>query len=87
MSDMNVWANPDPQLPVRQRGAVAAIAGREIDRDDSPLTRSPTSLGRDVKRMVQSSQDSLEPEVCDTQSDLSFLCRREGVRKAHAPAP
>lgn len=67
MSDMNVWATPDPQVPLQRKGGVAAVAGRGIDRDPSLLTRTSTSLGRDVGHMVRSSQDTFEPEVCDMQ--------------------
>lgn len=70
VSDMNVWANPGAQMSSRQQGGVAAVAGRDIDRDDSLLTRTSTSLGRDVGRMVRSGQDILEPEVCDMQPRL-----------------
>ena len=79
VSDMNVWATPDPQVPLQQQGGVAAAAGRGIDRDHSLLARTSTSLGRDVGRMVRSSQDTLEPEVCDMQR--GFRRHSDAIRR------
>lgn len=90
VSDMNVWANPGAQVSSRQQGGVAAVAGRDIDRDDSLLTRTSTSLGRDVGRMVRSGQDSLEPEVCDMQPDFlrhSSFCCSTCARYSSQPVP
>lgn len=76
VSDMNVWAKPDPAVPLQQQGGVAAVTGRDMGGDDALFTRTSTSLGRDVGRMVRSSQDILEPEVCNMQPDFlpSTLC-------------
>ena len=77
---MNVWANPD-HVSLQQQGGVASGAGRDIDRDrDGSLAkRTSTSLGRDVGRMVRSSQDTLEPEASVMQPNLRQHCCSVGV--------
>lgn len=64
-SNLSVWANVDPSLAINRRGTIedAEVVTHAADDSDTPVFLTTTRLGREVSRIVQSSQDVLHPEV------------------------
>lgn len=64
-SNLSAWANVDPSLAIDRRGTIedAEVVTNAADDSDTPVLLTTTRLGREVSRIVQSSQDVLHPEV------------------------
>lgn len=64
-SNLSVWANVDPSLAIDRRGTIedAEAVTNAADDSDTPVYLTTTRVGREVSRIVQSSQDVLHPEV------------------------
>lgn len=67
-SDINVWANPESSRPMHPQEGSGAKATGGIEAGGFGRARTPTTLGRDVTRIVQSNQDILAPEVSARQA-------------------
>lgn len=78
-----IWSNPEQQcssVSTQQRERAERERGEAEDHDaesvEHMFDRTPTTLGRDVGRMVRSNQDFLQPEVglCVSLSDRLLPC-------------
>lgn len=69
VSDLGVWANVDPSSSIREHSdeAIGAAVEHGARSDAGPegflRTRTSTTLGREVARILRSNQDTLQPEV------------------------